>query len=228
MLGEPRVLIGVLRRCAYSLPSARIEQARQYYAQALELARSVHEPDEECRVLQWWASSEAAHGDFSRAIDLAEQGLRCAARDSQLALQNHLACWHLALGQVEAAAPHVVEALKLGLEVQHPLRAFAIAYAAPLQADWDASEAGLILGFAKARLAQLGHTPQSEDELAMRTATQTIEKHLRDGELAPLLERGAALPEDEVVRLLQPLLTGSGETHRAPVTARNGVNALLI
>lgn len=227
-LGEPHVLIGVLRRCAYSLPPERIAQARQYYAQALELARDVRETDEECRVLQWWATSEAACAQFSRAIDLAEQGLRCAGRDSQLALRNHLACWYLAQGNIDAAAPHVVEALTLGLEVQHPLRAFAIAYAAPLHANRDAREAAIIFGFAQARLAQLGHTPQAEDELAMQTATQAIKKRLHDEELAPLLERGANFSENDILRLLQPLLTGGGETHSAPVAARNRVNALLI
>jgi len=38
-LGEPRVLTGVLRRCAYALASNQIETARRYYAEGLEIAR---------------------------------------------------------------------------------------------------------------------------------------------------------------------------------------------
>jgi hypothetical protein len=123
----------------------------------------------------------------------------------------------LAQGNVDAAAPHVMEALALGLEVQHPLRARR-----------GPREGAMILGYAQARLTELGHIPQAEDELAMRTATQAIEKRLHDEELTPLMQRGAALSEDEILRLLQPLLTGRGESHSAPVNVRNRVNALLI
>lgn len=226
-LNEPRVLIGVLRRCAYSLPPSRIETARVYYTEAIERARSCGDQEEACRVLEWWATSEAACGEFERAIELALQGLACADRDSRLSLENQLACWQIALGHFEDAAPHVREAFKLGMEVQHPLRAFAVAYCAPLHVDRDPREAALVLGYAQARLAEIEHAVQPDDELAIRRALEAIERKLPGDEVTALLARGATLSEAEVTRILEPTLAGRGKPHDAPIAAGHGVDALL-
>ena len=73
-LGEPLLLIAVLRRCAFSLPPSEIERARVLFEEALSVARSAHAQDEMCRVLQWWASRESGE----RAIELATDALEWA------------------------------------------------------------------------------------------------------------------------------------------------------
>ena len=199
-LCEPRVLVSVLRRCAFSLPTAEIEDARRYFSEALEAARSVREPEEACMVLQWWAICESAAGSFERAIALAEEGLQCADRHARMYLENQIACWALALGRLDESAPHAREALLLALEVPHPLaRAEAIAFYSPVHAAHDPKTAAMLLGYAKARLGELEWEARSEDDLALHNASQAIESGLRDGEFASLLEAGAAWTEVEAL-----------------------------
>jgi predicted ATPase len=205
LLGEPRALIAVLRRCAYSLPSADIEQARELFSEALEAARAVRDPEEACIVLQWWAAGEAAAGSFERAKSLALEGLECAGRNAQMSLEIQLAAWTLALGDAEEAGAHAREALTLAVRAQHPLaRATALAYYAPLLAGRDPHEAAMLFGYATKRLAQLEWEVQSDDALALKNASHAIETRLSDGEFKTLLERGGEWSEEEALAAAAP------------------------
>ncbi len=203
LLREPRVLIAVLRRCAFSLPPAQLERARTLFAEALDAARAAHEPEEECMVLEWWANREAGAGDFERAMALASQGLKCAGGNAQMSLEIQLACWALALGRMDEAAPHAGRALALALQTHIPLaRATAIAYYAPLEATRDARRAALLFGYATNRLEQIEWKMQDDDQLALKYAAQAIEHRLGHGEYGDLLKHGAAWSEDQALEAL--------------------------
>jgi predicted ATPase len=205
ILGEPRVLIAVLRRCAYSLPAADIEDARALFSEALVAARAVREPEEACIVLEWWATREAAAGSYERAKSLALEGLKCAGRNAQMSLEIQLAAWTLALGDAEEAGAHAREALTLAVRAQHPLaRATALAYYAPLHAARDAQEAAMLFGYATKRLEQLEWEVQPDDGLALKNASHAIEARLPGGEFKTLLERGGEWTEEEALAAVAP------------------------
>jgi predicted ATPase len=212
LLGEPRVLIAVLRRCAFSLPAADIEQARELFSEALDKARAVRDPEEACILLEWWATREAAAGFYERAKSLALEGLKCAGRNAQMSLEIQLAAWTLALGEAEEAGEHAREALTLAVRAQHPLaRATALAYYAPLHAAHDPQEAAMLFGYATKCLERLEWEVQPDDSLALKNASDAIEARLSDGEFKPLLDRGGEWSEeDALAAIARKVSTGPG------------------
>jgi predicted ATPase/class 3 adenylate cyclase len=203
-LAEPRVLVSVLRRCGYSLPASQIEMARSYFSEALGIARAVQDPEEACIVLEWWADREAGAGSFSRAIELATEGLECAGRNSEMFLESHIAGWLLALDRLDEAAPHARQAFARALEADNPLfRAHAIAYCAPQVAARDSNLAAMLFGYATARLAELEWDWRRDGGLTFENASRAIERTLQGSEFATLLERGAAWTEAEAVAILK-------------------------
>ena len=203
-LGEPRVLVSVLRRCGYSLPLTEIETARAYFSEALGIARAVEDPEEACIVLEWWADREAAAGSFSRAIELATEGLACAGRNSGMFLENHIAGWMLALDRLDEAAPHARQAFARSLKADNPLfRAHAIAYCAPQIAARDPKQAAMLFGYATARLAELEWDWRRDGGLTFDNASRAIERALGGSEFAMLLERGSAWTEAQAVAVLK-------------------------
>ncbi|HKU68562.1 MAG TPA: GAF domain-containing protein [Candidatus Baltobacteraceae bacterium] len=212
-LGEPRVLIAVLRRCAYALPVENIEQAREYFSEALDVARAAQDPEETCLVLQWWASREAAADSLERAMSLASQALSCSGAGSQLPLEIDCAAWALALGKYDEARPHALRALELAKQAEYPLaRAVAIAYSAAFIADRDARSAATVFGYAKTRLAALEWTLERDDEMALESVSRIIESAMHDSEFDSLLRLGADLTEDRALSLLDAQLNTSPET----------------
>jgi predicted ATPase len=210
-LGEPRVLVAVLRRCASALAPPQIEEARALFREALDVARSVQEPEEACMVLDWWSSHEAASGDIERAIDLALQGLACARDASaQIALEMKIAGWMIALERFPGAQPHAARALELTAHASSPLaRSLALAYWAGLHAATDPSGAATLFGYAQARLNLLEWTPQADDELALRNIRREIQSRVGPGRFDALLEGGAAVDESVALAAVRAELVSS-------------------
>ena len=190
-LGEPRVLAGVLRRCALSLPPSQIDRARELFDEALRAARSANDRDEMCRILEWWASSESGE----RAIELATQALEYADRSARPYLEVSIAGYALAVGRLDIARPHAREAVTLALQTNVPLiRALAIAYWAPFLAERLPEEAALLFAYAREQLRVLACTGGEEDRLALETAAHVIEEALPRGRSrAALSTRGSEL-----------------------------------
>ncbi|MBV9271767.1 MAG: GAF domain-containing protein [Candidatus Eremiobacteraeota bacterium] len=228
-LGEPRILIAVLRRCAFALPQSEITTARAYYMEALDLARSARDRDETCLVLSWWAYDEAATGAFDRAIELATEAMQLADRDSEKVLENQLATWLLALGRFEAAAPHARNGLSLALEAKHEqLTALGIAFCAPIHAQHDPREAATLFGYAEKQLDDLGWSPAADDCAAFNNVAAAISAHLPHDDFDALRERGATLNEEEALRLILPTLALGRKRSYVPVGGGNAVRTLLI
>lgn len=227
-LGDARILASVLRRCAASLPPSEIERARELFAQALEAARTANDREEPCMILDWWAGREAVAGFLERAIELAIEGLAYADHSTAMYLETKISSWHLALGRIEEAAPHARQALTLAVELPHPLGiAFAVAYCSAREASRDPSSAALLFGYATARLSDLKWTIESDEQLALTNVSKLIATQLPDADYARLSEQGAALTQDDVLRMLEPALTGIGEDAHSAVAAGDGVGTLL-
>jgi predicted ATPase len=213
LLNEPRVLIAVLRRCAFSLPVDEIAQSRTYFSEALDIARSVRDPEEACMVLEWWANREASAGSLERAMSLATEALNCADAGSQMTLEIDIAGWALALGRFVEAKPHAARALTLSRDAQVPLaHAMSIAYCAPFVAERDAPRAAMLLGYAKARLAELEWKTQSDDDLALENVSNAIEERIENAEFNSLLEKGATWSEGEALAVLADSISSEPDT----------------
>ena len=202
-LREPRVLISVLRRCAFSLPDAEMEQARLYFAEASRLARAVQEYEEASLVLDWWASREASMGDIPRAIELSTEALSYAPGEGRIYLEMHVAGWALAMERFDEAAPHAQRALALSKNVQNPvLEACAIVYCAPQLVKRDPAAAARLFGYAAARLRELGWEADRDDELTFGNVSQVIRGRLGAGEFDMLVTQGEVLSEGQALTLL--------------------------
>jgi predicted ATPase/class 3 adenylate cyclase len=202
-IGEPRLLSSVLRRCASSLTTTEIAQARDAFAEALHIARTANDSEEAAMILEWWAAREAAAGSLARAIELSNEALPHAPDDVAIFLELHIAEWALALNRLDTAAPHARRGLELSLRVENPhLRVFAMACCAPHHADRDPSEAAMIFGYATARLRELEWEADADDELALQNITLAIKSRLDPEAFAALVERGKGWTEDDAIAAL--------------------------
>lgn len=224
-LDEPRLLITVLRRCAFSLPPSEIERARVLFDEALRAARSANERDEICRVLQWWANRESG----SRAIELALQALEYADDNVRIGLEASIAGYALAAGKLDEAEPHARNAVALAFESHIPLvRALAITYWTPFHAAREPQEAALLFGYASEQLRKLEWQGEEDDRLAIQTAQRIVEGALHEIPYEPLANRGAGLRDEEAFAIIRPVLTcGDTANHSSTMTAGDGVGTLL-
>lgn len=227
-LGEPRMLISVLRRCAFSLPLEQMDRARALFKEALGIAESSNEPDEMYRILDWWADREALCGNLERAIELATEALECADHKMHMYLEHQIAGWALARGAFDEAEPHARRALDLAAEARHDhLLALSIAHCSIFHARSDASQAAMLFGYAGARLKSLGWEPRTDDKAALTNVAASIANRLEPGDFKQLVERGASFDHDTALRMLRRTLTGSGHSHNAPVAGGGRIGTLL-
>lgn len=227
-LGEPRLLISVLRRCAFSLPPEQMDRGRALFKEALAVAKSSGEPDEVCRILDWWADREAVCGNLERAIDLAAQALTCADQRTQMYLEDQIAGWALALGNFDEAQPHARRALALAAEARHEyVLALSIAHCSAFHARSDAPGAAILFGYAGARLKTLGWKPRNDDKQALTNVAASIGSRLHSAEFKRLVERGASLTDNDALAMVEGELARSGDGHGAPVASGDGVGTLL-
>jgi hypothetical protein len=227
LLGEPRVLITVLRRCAFSLPPERVEEARTYFSEALEAARAIRDPEELFMICEWWATFETSAGNLERALQIASQGLRSGG-EKRTMLQGQVAGLALALGRFDQARPHARAALEYAMEAPDPLvRALSIAYWSPFHADYDACEAALLFGYAQAQLCELRGELDDDDKLALQNAAQAIRTKLSENNFDALAVQGAALTEDAVLAMLKSV-SALGGIRESPLDAGDRVDTLLI
>jgi predicted ATPase len=202
-LGEPRVLMSVLRRTASALPRERIREARPLFEEALQLARANDDAEETCLVLQWWAIREAAAGNYDTAIDLARTALEAPSGRVRMYLESQIACYALACGRLADAEPHARNVLSLSTDANHPLlSAIAIVCCAPFHARRDAQEAAMLLGYAQSRLRDLKWKVDGELLLALDNASEIVRRELGPEEMPPLVDRGAALTQGDALNML--------------------------
>lgn len=206
-LGEPRIYIGVLRRCAYSLPPERIEDARALFQEALDAARASHDAEEASLVLHWWATREAVAGDFERAIQISKACLDNAAPNMHLFIHTQICGYAFAIEDLAVAAEHVPEALRLSLKAQNPLFiAIAASYAISIVETNHVADAAMLFGFAQAKFRSIGWEPERDDEIAQANARRALERACSPDVLCAMLERGGGLSDGEAQDIAAQLL----------------------
>jgi hypothetical protein len=147
-------------------------------------------------VLEWWAYREGDSGSLTRALELALEGLRCAAPDSRMYLESYIAGWSLALGRARESVPHARLALMLAVEARDAIiTAQMVAYSGAAAVDRDPEQAALLLGYAKARLDELQWEAHATDKAIVSKASDAITNAIGDTRFNALLEEGAAWTE---------------------------------
>lgn len=203
VLGEPRVLAGVLRRSASALSPQNIDMARTLFTEARDIAQSVDDPEERCLVFTWWGSREAAAGNYDRARSLAQDALACSSGKQRMYLEGQIACYALAAGDVRAGEPHAREALTLAIEAEHPLlTALAIAFNSRYYAEVDAVQAAQFFGCAQKRLRELKWQSEGELTAALDAVAAAIAAMVGDERFSPLAAQGEELSAETVAGTL--------------------------
>jgi predicted ATPase len=222
-LGEPHLLAGVLRRCAYSLPPSQIERARVLFDEAAAVARGANDIDELWRILVWWSDKEAGAQQLDRAMELALAALDHVEGGSRLYLEVDVATYALAAGRIDDAESHIRAAFELARELQHPvLLALSLAYAATLIARHDPEGAAVVFSYASARLAE--HEWRGGTE-ALACVKRTLDERLGGAIPETLVKRGQRLRLDEAI-----VIAGSAGHNPAgdgAADVRDGVGARL-
>jgi predicted ATPase len=196
-LGDRRLLAATLLHGASVVPVEGIERARAQFEEASALYRALADDEGTVRALEWLAVAEARAGAFERAIDALSQALPLAEGDARMYVANNLAASLVAQADPRALAA-AREAFALARASQHALlTANAIAYLAAASAGDGPDRAARLFGFARARLESLGWQPDNTDELLERRVRAQLGERLGDARRDELVERGAALGDDE-------------------------------
>lgn len=203
-IGDAFLFADVTRRCAFSLPATRIEEARRQFAEAVVELEAVGGFQETCSLLMWWAEAEAAAGCFDRAREIGSRALALSSEEvMRMHLTSNIAGYALAAGDLGGAVPFTREALELALAANHPLlTAIAIGYFAAIRGSEDPEDAARLFGYARAQMATIGWTGIASDERAREEVLVAIATHLDAARLAICLEEGAALSGTEALARL--------------------------
>ena len=226
LLNEPHVTISVLRRSAYALPLEEIDAARKLFERAVAKARETRDSEELALTLHWWATREAATGQFERAMDLTQQSLEFTEGKARMFHEAHLTCYAFAAGRVSDAVPHAYEALRLAADAENPLfSAFMIACCAALHAANEPRDAAKFFGYAREQMRTLEWEGESDDRLALERAEGIIRKELGDDSFPELSDAGSDLRQGDVVMAL--LASAPGREGHSTVNSGDGVRTLL-
>ena len=199
-LNDDRLLAATLQRCARVYKPSEIALARRWFAESVEIFRSLRRDDETARALAWWANVEAEGDEFKTAAEISEQALELASDDLKLFLVSSLASLYLALGDDDRARTVAREALRRAVEGRHPFVVpQAMLYLAALESDADPSSAATLFGYVEARLRVLGWKGVGPDGVVERKIESALAKKLGPEDLRSLRAAGSGWTEQEAV-----------------------------
>jgi hypothetical protein len=138
-----------------------------------------------------------SEGDAQRAVALGKEAVANAGRvrsSYQLSALNNLACYHLALGEIDAAETNARMALHLAhttnqsalcthIAVQHLATVAALRH--------DRSRAARLLGYVEAWYEQVGFKRDPTDQKGYDMLTKSLRSETSDDEIALLAAQGA-------------------------------------
>jgi predicted ATPase/class 3 adenylate cyclase len=206
-LGERRGVVRSISSLARNHDfQGHAKEARRLYEEALVLARSIGDSHSTTTLLSNIAENIFEHeGDAQRAYDMAreigEHYTRSRDRLSMALNNNNMAAYLVVLGRLDDAYAHAADAVKHGSDGQAPNQlAWSLQHLAAIAgAQGHLEQAARVLGYCKARMAQLG----TIEEYTERSERERLETLLRDRleetELSALLKEGAAFSEDRAI-----------------------------
>jgi non-specific serine/threonine protein kinase len=201
LLGDDRLLAGVLQRCAAALDDSEIDRARELFGECVSLFRLLGRNDETARAIVWWAAAESNAGCYARARDLSIEALPLLGNDvAEMNVRGNIAFFCLASGDETGAKRYARDALDLAAKKQSPLMiAIPISYIAVMLHETDPALGARLLGFSEARLAALDWKEPPATEKIHRDLQRPLSENFSQEQFAALVAEGAALSEDEAV-----------------------------
>jgi tetratricopeptide (TPR) repeat protein len=191
-LHDARLLASSLQRGATVFEPADVEIARAWFAESVELYRSLGRDEETARAFEWWSAAEAHAGYVDRALAIALEGLPLAGRDARVYMTNSIAAFAIVLGDT-LAAEMSQEAFILAADVRHPvLLPLAFTYLAAVRAAQNPALAARFFGYAQARLATTEWKLDEIDDAVEAMVRKALRAGLDDSEIEALLAEGAA------------------------------------
>lgn len=184
----------------------RVDDARQYYTEALSLMTALGDEQEAILIRINTGELEYRAGDFARALKFAEAAAEAArrARTTQreiTALTNSAAC-RLALGDIAGARVDAREALALARAASPIELAIAIQHLATVAAlDGDAPRGAILSGYVDAWFLGEGCERGLTERRSYEMLMSTLRKKLSSAEIEALAVEGAHLPEDQATTL---------------------------
>lgn len=201
-IGDPRLLAGTLQRCATAFDPSMVEKAREEFVESVAIFRSLGRDEETARALNWWADIEAAAGCYERAITICQECLSLtAAADTRPFELCNIACYAIALGDLERAKNWAGKALETAIRAEHPmLIPIAILCVACIANSQNDNEtAARLFGYSAARFAAMESPLTATEQVPFDMLRLRLEEALTVVELRARMAAGAALAQDRAI-----------------------------
>jgi len=182
----------------------RLDEARQYYAEALSLTSALGDEHEAILIRTNVAELDSRAGDFARALESAEAAVEAARRvrshHREITALANASAYRILLGDSKGARESAREALELARGTQPRDAAIALQHLATVAAhDGDARRAARLRGYVDAWY----RNEECERELTERRTyemlTEALRERLSDAEIAKLVREGEQLSEERAV-----------------------------
>ena len=185
----------------------KIDDAKGALAQALSVAIALQDDWSTALCQSLLAEIEFTAGDPHRAVEIGKQALASARRVRQevFSLAN-LACFLIAIGEIDAAEAYVREALSLSLSNPNDVQAAVLQHSAAIAAiRGKAAPAARLAGYVNAWYERFGCVRDATDQKGYDLLMEAIRKQMSDADLSALAAQGARLTQeaaiDEALRL---------------------------
>jgi tetratricopeptide (TPR) repeat protein len=194
-----------LRGLFYLSPGHDTVETRKFFAQALEIFKSLGDDNGASVVLGNIAELEFFEGNIEGARTMAKQAREITLRTHNmfyLAINNtNLAAYSIADGDYDAALPAAREGLKCALQEQHTLGiAIVLQHFAQLGAlRSDPRDGARLLGYVDTRLSALGYEREYTEKWCLEKLMLALRERLTDSEIEKLASEGAAWTDDRAV-----------------------------
>jgi predicted ATPase/class 3 adenylate cyclase len=194
-----------LRGLFYRSPGHDAVEAHSFFAQALEIFKSLGDENGAAVVLGNIAELEFFEGNIEGAKTMAKQAREITSRLHNmfyLAINNtNLAAYGIADGDYDAALPAAREGLKCALQEQHVLGvAIVLQHFAHLAAmRGDAHSAARLLGYVNASLLALGYEREYTEKWGLEKLMVALREQLTDAEIETLAIEGSTWADDRAV-----------------------------
>jgi predicted ATPase len=200
-IGDRRLLADVLRRCALCFASDGAERVRATFADSVALFRLLGRDDDTARALTWWGQWEAEAENYEQAV---RHFLEAASLDvgdaAAILYAGEIAGCYLAIGDRARAEPFARKSLDAAARTRHRVGAsLTIARLAIVAGERDAVEAGILLGYAQARLKEEGWELLPPESTLVPSLLAELGSRFGQTELSRLLDEGAALSDDQAL-----------------------------
>jgi predicted ATPase/class 3 adenylate cyclase len=186
-------------------PGKDLAEARKFFAQAIDIFKSLGDENGSAIVLGNLAELEFMAGNVGQALTTLREALENTMRSKNeliLAIDHtNLAAYCIVAGDIDEARVAAREGLKWALHMQHALGiAIVLQHLALIGALCDnAHDAARLVGYVAERFRILGYEREYTERWCFDMLMVALRKHLTDAEIDQLATEGTVWTEDQAV-----------------------------